>query len=171
MVMVLLLLASPRVSQALIQQPSSPADLPACTTELRFADVPCLGRKAEPSNLAEFLVAPTAAEWHSQLELGWRGPDGSTAAPDEMGGVRVGQTTTSHEASDLPANRHDWYYELGRTYGLGRHFRKAADVAFRDMCLDRVSHLGGVRGAMARADAHFRYAAVRVVGIGAWLIR
>lgn len=163
------LVASPEASRALIEPVYSPGDLPVCTAKLRFTNVPCLGRKAEPQSLADFLAAPTASEWHSQLDLGWRGPDGSTAAPDEIAGVRVGQTTNSHAASDLPANRHDWYYELGRTYGLGRHFRKAADAAFHEMCLERVSHLGGVRGAMARADAHLRYTAVRMVGIGAWI--
>ncbi len=142
---------------------------PSCRATERFSDEPCVGRKPQPAELDDFLRRPTRSQWEAQLDRGWGGSDGSTAAPDVIAGVRIGATSRAHEDVDLPANRHDWYYELGRTYGLGWRFRLAADRAYRDMCLELVKHLDGVAGVLARTDVQLRYAALRVAGFGAWL--
>ena len=151
--------------------PIEPATPSLCDREDRFAATPCADRKAAPASLDDFLAAPTEAEWQAQLAMGWFGSDGSTAVSDFIGGVEIGRTSREVTDADLPANRHDWYYEMGRTYGLGWKFRRAADQSYRDMCLERVAHLQGLKGLAARANVHGRYLALRVVGIGAWIAK
>lgn len=145
--------------------------LPSCTEVDRFSGDACLGRKERPQLVPEFLAPPTEAEWQAQLELGWGGSDGSTAASDRIGGVQIGKTSRYVGDASLPANLHDWYYELGRSYGLGSEFRRAADEAFLDACLERTAHLGGLRGSLARADIYGRYFLLRTLGMGAWIAR
>lgn len=140
----------------------------SCRDAARFADEACRGRKLRPQEIEAFLARPTRSQWEAQLELGWGGSDGSTAASDTVGGVAIGVTSRRHADIDLPANRHDWYYELGRTFDLGGQFRKAADDAFRDMCLKRIAHLSGWRGLLARSNVFGRYAILRFAGFGAW---
>ncbi|MCP3983085.1 MAG: hypothetical protein GY723_01775 [bacterium] len=142
----------------------------SCRDAERFEDEPCRGRKLRPQEIEAFLARPTRSQWEAQLELGWGGSDGSTAASDRVGGVAIGATSREHADIDLPANRHDWYYELGRTFDLDGQFRKAADDAFRDMCLERIAHLSGLRGLLARSNVIGRYAILRVAGFGAWWV-
>ena len=143
--------------------------LPSCHDAERFADESCRGRKTRPESIEEFLARPSTSEWEAQLELGWGGSDGSTAVADVIADVRIGRTSREHGDIDLPAIRHDWYYELGRTYDLGWRFRRAADQSYRDMCLKRLDGVAGLRGAAARLNVQLRYAAVRMTGFGAWL--
>lgn len=139
-----------------------------CRETERFSRQPCLGRKAIPHDVDAFLAPPTRSEWQAQLDLGWGGSDGSTGARDHIGGVPIGSTSRALEDADLPANRHDWYYELGRSYDLGERFRKAADDAFLEMGLERIRHVRGLRGFLARADLYGRYAILRTWGFAPW---
>ncbi len=141
---------------------------PRCEEVERFSLEPCIGRKPLPKAVEDFLARPTRSQWEAQLALGWGGSDGSTAARDVIAGVRVGATSRRLEDVDLPANRHDWYYELGRSYGLGERFRRAADQAYREMCLQRLRGVRGLRGALARTNVNLRYLALRLFGLGAW---
>ncbi len=147
------------------------ADARPCRETERFSRTPCVGRKPIPEGVEAFLARPTRSEWQAQLDLGWGGSDGSTGAPDRVGGVPIGATSRAHGDVDLPANRHDWYYEIGRTYRLDERFRKAADDAFLAMCLERIRHVGGLRGFFARADLLGRYAILRTWGFAPWLAR
>ena len=151
--------------------PTAAPELAPCAPGDRFTAQRCDGRKAAPETLEAFLAAPSADEWEAQLAMGWFGSDGSTAVSDFIGGVEIGRTSRDRADAELPANRHDWYYEMGRTHGLGWKFRRAADQSYRDMCLERVGHLTGLKGLAARANVHGRYLALRVVGIGAWLAK
>jgi hypothetical protein len=83
----------------------------------------------------EFLKRPTHKEWQRELDLGWRGSDGSSSSTDTIMGVRIGITSDSYEYVDLPGNRHDFYYRLGRRLRLSGEFRKAADKVYRDLCI------------------------------------
>lgn len=84
---------------------------------------------------------------------------------DTICGVRIGVTSPEWVANvDLPANRHDWYYRLGRRYRLGPKYRLVADRAYRDMCLARcraeLSRWNPLRY-VAVGRCHARYAGLR----------
>ena len=112
---------------------------------------------------------PTRDEWEAELNLGWAGPDGSSSSLDDIEGVRIGITSRDYRHVDLPANRHDFYYRLGRKHQLGLEYRKAADVYYRDACIARVaSTLIGWRVKVGKARAWMRYVALRAFGGVAW---
>ena len=92
---------------------------------------------------------------------------------DKIMGVRIGLTGPEHEYVDLPANRHDWYYRLGRRFNLPASWRKAADAMYRDMCiyLCKLALTGWKRWSIypiAFVRAHARYAALRTAARFAW---
>jgi hypothetical protein len=122
--------------------------------------------------LDKFLARPTRAAWMAELLDGWLGPDGSSWSTDTIMGVRIGITSLDYEHVDLPANRHDWYYRLGRKLRLPESYRAAADAVYRDLCIERCkAELTGVRRAMfplAWSRAWTRYAALRVGARYAW---
>lgn len=119
--------------------------------------------------LDEFLAPPAREAWEAELAAGWSGPDGSSSSLDDIEGVRIGITSTSHEHHALPANRHDWRYHLGRTRMLPPEFRAAADREYRDGCAERVrSTLIGWRVKAGEARAHARFYALRLFGGRAW---
>lgn len=89
----------------------------------------------KPSSLYTFLRRPTWAEWEAELEAGWAGSDGSSMSTDTIMGVRIGTTSQSCHHVDLPGNRHDWYYRLGRRWRLPAAWRREADRAYRRMCV------------------------------------
>lgn len=124
--------------------------------------------KTKPMTLEEFLRAPTLKEWNAELADGWSGSDGSSSSTDNIEGIRIGITSRSYSYSHLPANLHDWLYRLGRKHGLGSKFRKAADRAYRDICLERISSLLGWSGWKARRRCAIRYAVLRLFGAAAW---
>ena len=117
---------------------------------------------------AEFIADPTREDWdHEVLEQGWT-PDGSSASPDQIQGVRVGITSTDWEknlARDgrlYAASWHDLLYQRGRRLKLPWHWCAAADAIYRDRCLDHVAHLIGWSGWKARAKAWNRWRVLRV---------
>lgn len=119
--------------------------------------------------LEEFLAAPTRDQWQAALAEGWPGPDGSSMSTDRMCGVRIGITSRAYMFHDLPANRHDWRYLLGRTYRLGAPFRLAADEGYRDMCVERFrQRLVQPRLAEGIVRAHIRFAVLRLGARFAW---
>ncbi len=123
---------------------------------------------ARDRRMEKFLRPPTKKQWDDELARGWDGPDGSSASTDNIGGIVIGTTSKKFSDSKLPANFHDWLYRLGRRKGLHRRFRKAADKAYRDWCLVRVSVLVGYAGWKARIRCRARYRVLRAVGWRAW---
>lgn len=123
--------------------------------------------------LEEFLAPPTLEAWCRELELhGWAGPDGSSCSLDDIMGVRIGITSRSWEHARLPANEHDWRYQLGRRHGLPESYRKAADQGYRDGCAHRVrAALIGWRVPVGAARAWARYVGLRLFGRLAWRCR
>jgi hypothetical protein len=119
----------------------------------------------------KFLARPTRNRWQAEVGAGWRGPDGSSMSTDTICGVRIGVTSDRWEDCDLPANRHDWYYRLGRRYRLGKLYRVVADRAYRDMCLQFVrrdlGHWNPLRY-VAVGRCHARYAGLRIGAAGAF---
>jgi hypothetical protein len=125
-----------------------------------------------PLTVAEFLRRPTPEEWEWARQRGWAGPDGSSASTDLIFGVRIGITSTDYSYVDLPANRHDWYYQLGRWFRLPEHFRRAADRVYRDLCLEEVrAHLEGPMLRLAILRCHARYVGLRTGARFAWTRR
>ena len=116
--------------------------------------------------ISEYMRVPTSDEWYSELADGWRGPDGSTASTDTIMGVRIGRTTKDYRDVKLPASLHDYRYRLGRERVLSSTHRHAADVGYRDECIDFVKReLDNwflVRIGVARAQ--FRYYILRMFG-------
>ena len=117
-----------------------------------------------------FMAVPTVDEWHDEIERGWRGPDGSSMSTDHMMGVRIGLTSTDYKHAKLPANLHDWRYQLGRRLRLDGRFRHAADVAYRDDCIAYIPRKldGRTMIAIGVARAWVRYYALRLFGWKAW---
>lgn len=125
--------------------------------------------KPRPASVEDFLARPTESEWAAELLAGWNGPDGSSNSLDDVEGIRIGITSRSWAHCDLAANRHDWYYQLGRRWRLGPEFRKAADAWYRDRCIEITdAALIGWRVHKARARAWLRYWALRAFGDHAW---
>lgn len=127
--------------------------------------------KITPLTLSEFTRLPTAAEWQSEIDDGWPGPDGSSSSTDTIMGVRIGITSASVEDVDLPANHHDWMYRLGRKFQLDAPWRLAADLCYRNECLQRVKAAfvwyNPIR-AIGVARCWARYAGLRVGAKFAW---
>jgi hypothetical protein len=127
------------------------------------------GKTRPPITLEKFLSAPTLTEWQREIdEHGWCGPDGSSCSLDDVQGIRIGITSPSYKHNGLPANRHDWHYQLGRRFKLPERFRVAADVAYRDGCSEMTAHLIGLSGWLARIQCRARYFILRHFGMGAW---
>lgn len=127
---------------------------------------------ARPASVEDFLRCPTAEEWAEALAHGWAGPDGSTASTDLIFGVRIGVTSPDYAYAGLPANRHDWWYLLGRTFELPEEYRAAADCGYRDLCIARLrAHLEGPVLALGIARCHARYVALRLGARYAWTRR
>lgn len=111
-------------------------------------------------------------EWHWLVVQGWES-DGSSCSLDDIEGVRIGRSGAAFADADLPANRHDFFYALGRLL-LQRHrdsaaFRKAADAGYRDDCARCVAAaLIGWRVTAGALRARARYVALRLFGHGAW---
>lgn len=122
-----------------------------------------------PRTLEVFLRRPTRGIWNRELRAGWTGPDGSSLSTDTILGVRIGATSSDYRYVDLPANRHDWLYRLGRRYDLPESWRKAADQMYRDLSLGRCRvELRGWRRAFAVVRCHARYAGLRAGARFAW---
>lgn len=125
-----------------------------------------------PRDLEDFVERPSMAEWNAELRRGWSGPDGSSRSTDTIMGVRIGITSRSYRWVNLPANRHDWYYRLGRRWRLPESWRREADRRYRDLCLALVRlSLVGWRAPLrplAVARCHARYAVLRVAARFAW---
>lgn len=116
-----------------------------------------------------FLRLPTKAEWKREMEYhGWTGPDGSAASRDNIEGIVIGTESAEFDDSTLPANLHDWRYQMGRRKKLGKALRKAADEGYRDGCLEQTSILVGFSGWKARRRAWIRYRVLRVPGVSSW---
>jgi hypothetical protein len=118
----------------------------------------------------KFLEIPTQEQWEAELEDGWDGPDGSSLSTDHMMGIRIGETSPDYKYHRLPANLHDWRYHLGRKYGLHGHHRHAADVAYREDCIDYITRRldGRTMETIGIIRAWVRYYALRVFGRAAW---
>ncbi len=132
---------------------------------------------ANPKTLEEFLRRPTIEEWQEELEAGWKGPDGSSWSFDNVLGVLIGETGWGYHNCDLAANRHDWYYRLGRRLGLPGSWRKAADEWYRDRIIEQVDEhhvlLLPLTVAITIVNkavriATFRYWGLRLLGRSAW---
>lgn len=126
-----------------------------------------------PISVDVFIQKPSYEEWLAELRDGWPGPDGSSMSTDKIMGVRIGITGPEYEYADLPANRHDWYYRLGRRYRLPESWRREADRRYRDMCiyLCKLALTGWRRWTVypiAKARAHARYTALRTAARFAW---
>lgn len=121
-------------------------------------------------NIDDFMAVPTETEWNSEIQGGWRGPDGSSCSTDHMMGVRIGRTTTDYRDVKLPASLHDYRYHLGRKHGLGGDHRHAADVAYRDDCITYIQRKldGRTMINIGVARSWVRYYALRLFGWKAW---
>jgi hypothetical protein len=85
--------------------------------------------------------------------------------------VRIGITSPSYDYVDLPANRHDWLYRLGRRYKLPESWRRAADAKYRDLCIARCRDVLGAWNPaywVAVTRCHGRYAFLRTMATFAW---
>lgn len=121
------------------------------------------------TSIEDFLRPPTHRQWLKALRSGWAGPDGSSCSFDLIQGVRIGKSSPSFRHAHYPANRHDWYYELGRRYGLPESYRRAADLDYRDSCKDALrAVLEGPSLWFGLLRCHLRYAALRLGGRSAW---
>jgi len=119
--------------------------------------------------VTNFLRHPDKLQWYGEMSKhGWRGPNGSSWSFDDIMGIRIGNSDPHYDHSFLPANRHDWLYQIGRRYGLPEEFRKAADLDYLFLCNDRTRVLVGWRGVIARRIAGGRYAGLRMFGRWAW---
>jgi len=121
-------------------------------------------------NIFAFMQAPRQMEWEAAITEGWPGPDGSSASTDHIMGVRIGVTSPEYEHHELPANRHDWRYHLGRTYCLPEGHRRAADVAYRKDCIETVGDAldGKTMILLGTLRAWARYIVLRWFGKPAW---
>jgi hypothetical protein len=101
-------------------------------------------------------------EWDYLVAGGWTN-DGSSCSLDSIFGVRIGITSTDYDAAaHLPANRHDFFYELGRACRLADEYKAAADADYRDGCAARVSlTLIGWRRSVGVSRARWRWLALR----------
>ena len=128
-----------------------------------------------PQTLEEFMASPTWQAWQAELKAGWPGPDGSSMSTDRIMGVRIGKTSDLHKYHVLPANRHDWRYRLARRHSLPEAWRRVADAAYREGCVEccRAELTGWKkwRLPLALARAHARYAGLRVGARYAWTKR
>lgn len=125
-----------------------------------------------PVTVSDFLRRPTLHEWNWALSRGWSGPNGSSASTDLIFGVRIGVTSADHRYVDLPANFHDWLYQLGRWFRLPARFRLAADRAYRDLCIEAVrARLEGPMLRLALLRCHARYVGLRLGAYFAWTHR
>ena len=134
----------------------------------------CLSRRSLPVIrilivLIAYALRPTPGQWEAEVTAGWEGPDGSSCSTDDIMGIRIGITGPEYEYIDLAANRHDWYYRLGRRLRLSRKHRKVADSWYRDRCIEITdAALIGWRAYAARGRARVRYYVLRAVGGFAW---
>ena len=113
---------------------------------------------------------PNRDQWNEALDSGWGGPDGSSCSTDTIFGIEIGRTSTDFECRNLPANLHDWRYHLGRKHNLGKRHRHAADVEYREGCIEvaRDVMTGRVFIALTVLRAYVRYIALRLFGKGAF---
>jgi hypothetical protein len=118
---------------------------------------------------AAFTLGPiTREEWEWLVGLGWIS-DGSSRSLDNIEGIRIGRSGTDYADAPYPANRHDFWYELGRLFRLGSAFKLAADRDYRDCCIVSLRlNLVGLNMRKGVARAHVRYYALRAFGRGAW---
>jgi hypothetical protein len=106
--------------------------------------------------------------WEWLTAAGWVS-DGSSASRDDIMGVRIGASGMHPRLRFLPANRHDFFYALGRLFRLGAAFRLAADRDYRDRCIERVERaLIGWRAWEGKRRARFRYAGLRALPPARW---
>jgi hypothetical protein len=124
---------------------------------------------SKPGSAEDFLRRPTRSQWLAALRTGWTGPDGSSCSFDVIQGVRIGRSGPGFEHAHLPANRHDWFYELGRRFGLPESYRRLADLDYRESCKDTLrSVLEGPSLWFGLLRCHLRYVALRLGGRRAW---
>jgi len=121
-------------------------------------------------DIEEFLAMPTEDQWDAGIDAGWAGPDGSSMSTDHMMGVRIGITHPSYKYHKYPANLHDFRYFIGRTFKLPRRFRLAADVEYRERCIEYIDRRldGKTMTALGIVRAWVRYYALRLFGWRAW---
>jgi hypothetical protein len=106
----------------------------------------------------------TREEWEWLVAGDWH-CDGSSNSLDDIEGVRIGRSGVDYADANLPANRHDFWYALGRVFKLGAAFRAAADADYRDQCKQRVgAALIGVNAWKGRRRAEARWLVLRVAG-------
>ena len=121
-------------------------------------------------NVKDFMKPPSRRAWNQAFRDGWRGADGSSNSTDHIMGVRIGVTTTDWADRDFPATLHDYRYFLGRLHGLGRDHQRAADVAFREDCIQAIKAKldGKTMIAIGVVRSWVRYAALRAFGFKAF---
>ena len=115
---------------------------------------------ATRSDTARLTPSPSQKQWGHALLRGFR-PNGATFSPDEIYGVKIGNTT--HKFSLLPANVHDYRYFMGG----GREERRAADENFLRMLRKAVRNdrLKEPVHTMALVRCLWYYLAVRALGV------
>ena len=60
-------------------------------------------------------LLPTHHEWAKRVAGGFK-PNGSTWSPDHLYHKRIGKSDSSYRWAHLPANRHDYRYDVGGGY-------------------------------------------------------
>ena len=116
-------------------------------------------------SIENFLKFPTEIKWKHEIEkIGWTGPDGSSVSRDNIEGIVIGTNTSDFADSKLPANLHDWRYQIGRRLKLPEKFRRVSDKGYRDDCIKKTSILVGFSGWKARRRSWFRYRILRAFG-------
>ena len=126
-----------------------------------------------PKTLDEFLRIPTLYEWDAEIRRGWPGPNGSSFSSDSIAGTQIGVTSPLYQYAFLPANLHDYFYQISRRMGgLPEAWRKSADQVYINMCrhmiVNQAGDLGWFRRLSVNADLTIRYLALRHLGHGAW---
>lgn len=123
-----------------------------------------------------FIAHPTKERWNKEIEKGWSGPDGSSKSFDTIFGVRIGETSTDHRDAHLPANLHDWRYQMLRRLRVSgwpleflNGLQALADMEYRKGCIRRVDlALDGFRVHLAKVTAWRRWSVLRLLGFTAW---
>jgi hypothetical protein len=125
--------------------------------------------RARVANPRLFTPGPiTEAEWYWLVSLGWWS-DGSSRSLDTIEGIRIGRSGAAYADAYLPANRHDFFYELGRIFGLDDRFKAEADEDYCRGCLVSLRlNRSGWRLRRGEARVWFRRLALRIGGRHAW---
>jgi hypothetical protein len=130
------------------------------------APIEVVRRLSSPAKFTDGVIGLDAWRW--LRALGWLS-DGSSKSLDNIMGVRIGVSGGEYVSANLPANRHDFFYELGRLFNLGPAFRDAADWDYYTRCEQAVRFaLVGWRVPVGKARAWLRWKALRACGHLSW---